>query len=484
MRYLTFLMLLLVLSCQNESSIESPFTDTKQELDTYIFDKIKNNNEPFDWNEESNDLIFKALKLSDNKLVVGFSDGVNINKNVGLEIVSKISKLQENIEEGGLKYFDDELGFFVTQVSDVSVLSEIRRMKGVTFIQPNEYVPDLKFFGASSGVQNSTSASKRSSNKIIDPYDETIPYADQIFNYKPSLHEVALRHNVDKIYQKYKNYGEGRGIGVIDNGIVPDYYDLYLSNGYGERQVGGFYTPFWFLPNAQPDGFQPLDTDILGIAKLFEGQWLHGTGMMESALIMAPNSDYLVVRSSFAILLLFADQIVATAKAISSMADNPMIHISNMSMGMIFVDNRIGNAVRKYDSKGKILCCAGGTSFKEIKKSLGVIYPANMKETIAVTGVDNREFTNGEYIAGETAHSGRRIDFCTERSAASSEATARFVGMLSLVWSANPSLTPEQVKEICIQSSDFYQNNNGQKDLKFGWGVVDFFQAYEMALTY
>jgi serine protease len=281
---------------------------------------------------------------------------------------------------------------------------------------------------------------------------------------------------------KYKKYGEGIGIAVIDNGIAPEYYDLYLSNGYGDRNVAGFYTPLWFLPNAQPDGIHPLPTDILGISQLIEGQWLHGAGMMESALVYAPSSDFIVARSSYAILLLFADQIVCTARAISAMADNPSVHITNMSMGMIFIDNRIGNAVRKYASKGKIMACAAGTSFKEIKKTLGIVYPASMPQTIAVTGISNRESTNGEFVAGETAHFGRRNDYCVEQSAASSEATARFVGMLALIWSANPSLTSTQVEEIVKQSSYFYQNNNGQKDTKFGWGTVDVLQAFEMAM--
>jgi hypothetical protein len=70
-----------------------------------------------------------------------------------------------------------------------------------------------------------------------------------------------------------------------------------------------------------------------------------------------------------------------------------------------------------------------------------------------------------------------------ERNQASSEATSAMAGMVTLIWSAKPSLTPQQIRDILIQSSYFYQNNNGQKHPKFGWGTVDALQAFEMALS-
>ncbi|MEZ5022279.1 MAG: S8 family serine peptidase [Chitinophagales bacterium] len=73
------------------------------------------------------------------------------------------------------------------------------------------------------------------------------------------------------------------------------------------------------------------------------------------------------------------------------------------------------------------------------------------------------------------------MDFCVEKSAASSEATARMMGMFALLWSANPDMTREEVMDIMIQSSHFYQLQ-GQKDLDFGWGTVDMLQAVDAAM--
>ena len=150
-------------------------------------------------------------------------------------------------------------------------------------------------------------------------------------------------------------------------------------------------------------------------------------------------------------------------------------------MGTIFHIHQIKNAIVYYHSKGKIIACAAGTTPEEIKDLLGIIFPANLPWTVSVTGIDNRENTNGEFIAGSTAHTGRQNDFCVEQSAASSEATARMVGMFALLWSANPDLTREEIMDIMITSSHFY-HETGQKDPDFGWGTVDMLEAVEKAL--
>ncbi|MGB1032449.1 MAG: S8 family serine peptidase, partial [Flavobacteriales bacterium] len=51
----------------------------------------------------------------------------------------------------------------------------------------------------------------------------------------------------------------------------------------------------------------------------------------------------------------------------------------------------------------------------------------------------------------------------------SSVATATTAGIAALVWSENPSLNRDQVKNILKENASNYPGRNGQ----FGWGIID-----------
>lgn len=488
---LFFSVLTLFTSCIKEPSTlsEGKSVDSKEEMDAYIFETLKKTDEPFDWNKVSDEMLFKALKYSNMTMVVGYSDGVNTDLSLKNKLMDNITEIVNAHSDAKLKqadifpYRDDELGFFNVKISNQKMVSEIRKLPGITFTQVSEYVVDEKYLGEFDYSYGGNPAARTSNGMILDPFNEEIDYLTQVNNYESSYYTIIKRHNMEKVYLDHKIFGEGVAMAVLDNGIVDWAYDLFLNNGYGARNALGFYTPDFLNPNAQPDGISPQPTDAFGIAALFEAQVLHGSGMIRSMVILAPNADITIVRASTAIIILFQDQIVSLVKAIKAMANDSEIRLVSMSMGTFFNDGRIANAINLYYSKGKLMTCAAGTSFKEIKKSLGIIFPASLPTTVSVTGISNREDTGGEFVASETAHFGRRNDFCVERSAASSEATSRFAGMLTLIWSANPQLTREQVLDIAIKSSYFYQNNNGKKDPKFGWGTIDVTQAVEMALA-
>jgi serine protease len=374
------------------------------------------------------------------------------------------------------------------KISKLKTLQEIRKMNEVTFVEVNGYPIDMEviraFTGTTSTPQHKSNLSNARTEMILDPYLQDPEYAQQVLNYDNTLGVVLQRHNIDDVYRQYQNFGEGVGIAVIDNGIVPFARELFETNGYGERYTLGYHNPLWFLPweAGNNDGIEPLESDALGISVLFEPQWLHGSGMIQSAFVVAPNSNITCVRGSTAIVILFPSMIYGISNAIKAMADREEVQVTNMSMGTFFYVHRIAMAINYYDSKGKILASAAGTSFEEIKDLLGVIFPANLPNTIAVTGIENRETTNGEFVEGSTAHTGIHVDFCVEKSAASSEATARMVGMFALIWSANPELTRAEVLDIAIRASHFYQLQ-GFKDPSFGWGTVDMLQAVEMAMA-
>ncbi|MCO6496654.1 MAG: S8/S53 family peptidase, partial [Chitinophagaceae bacterium] len=179
--------------------------------------------------------------------------------------------------------------------------------------------------------------------------------------------------------------------------------------------------------------------------------------------------------------ILVPSQVLGVAYSILAMAQDPDVRVLSMSMGSIFRIYQLEGAIDYLNSQGKILVSAAGTSFPFIKDLIGVVFPASYEPVVAATGIENREETGGEFVLGQSAHGGPQVDITIEREGSSSEATSGFAGMLALIWSANPSLTREEVLDIAVRSTWFYQQN-GQKHPVFGWGTPDVLWAVEEAL--
>ncbi len=113
---------------------------------------------------------------------------------------------------------------------------------------------------------------------------------------------------------------------------------------------------------------------------------------------------------------------------------------------------------------------------------LGVLYPGILPKTVVSTSLQNRENTYGEFMVGERSHGGPGNDFVVENTHSSSVTCSRTAGMITLVWSANPDLTREELMDVLIRASHFYQEN-GQSDSFFGWGPIDVGLAVELAMA-
>ena len=133
-----------------------------------------------------------------------------------------------------------------------------------------------------------------------------------------------------------------------------------------------------------------------------------------------------------------------------------------------------------------MIFAAAGTSFSWTS-GIGVIFPATMSQTYAVTGVRD----SYPLVKCNTCHQGSAVDFVmmmqraadTDRTAltlalysdqpnyvgGSSCATASVAGIAALVFSNNPGATRSQVYNAMKVSSSFYPNKNNN----LGWGIID-----------
>ena len=155
-----------------------------------------------------------------------------------------------------------------------------------------------------------------------------------------------------------------------------------------------------------------------------------------------------------------------------------------MSLGRITSSSQIADAIRYAYNRNVLMFCAAGTSFGWSAGWYGVIFPATMNETVAVTGVkDNMQRC-------DACHDGSKVDFVVVMEKASngrhpltlamsgdvpatvggsSVATAQTAGMATLIWSSNKNLTRSQVLNKMKVSASYYPNRNSN----FGWGKIN-----------
>jgi len=162
------------------------------------------------------------------------------------------------------------------------------------------------------------------------------------------------------------------------------------------------------------------------------------------------------------------------------------VKIISMSLGDVFYSGQVADAVNYANNQGKLIFCAAGTSLSWTSW-WGVIFPANMWQTVAVTGVK----TGAPMQRCVECHSGSQVDFIvvmqdrnnTNRgpitladygntpnyTGGSSIATATTAGIAALVWAENPGLSKGQVKNILKENASYYPS----RDAQFGWGIID-----------
>ena len=163
--------------------------------------------------------------------------------------------------------------------------------------------------------------------------------------------------------------------------------------------------------------------------------------------------------------------------------------IRDRSIGDVFSNGQVSDAIRYAYNRGKLIFSAAGTS-TSFTSFVGVIFPANMNETVAVTGIRDNEFRRCN-----VCHDGSKVDFVItmqrgsngDRTSltladsgnnpsyvgGSSVATAQTAGIAALVWARNPNQSRAQVLDKLKRSANFYPNRNSN----FGWGKIDALKA-------
>ncbi|VXB66177.1 Serine protease [Flavobacterium sp. 9AF] len=440
----------------------------------------------FYWKNASLQMLWSATQHGQNLVTIGyginnsdFEKSSSKSSDIEKQLLSIISNNENNPSEKILIYSDPVLNIIDVIVKDQKTLYALRNNKNVRYIEPGDY----HFFQYEEENGAMKSSSSGSSGCGYDAatlssadYTTVTPNAKVPWSF--------YQHNIPSAWSK--STGSGVTIGVIDSGLSPN-QSLLGSNFNNGDSSGRTVQKF----GTYVDSIWPWSTSTDGP----NDQCGHGTSMNATATAprnnkglpvgVAYNANLISYRAAANVVLDGYHEQKGVQNAFTGLGNNSSVKIISMSMGHIFSVGRIEDGVKYAYGKGKLIFCAGGTS-TSFTNFVGVIFPAWMSETVAVTGIKE----GSGYNKCSNCHSGSEIDFTVvmERSSSgnntpvlsyyenqsdyvggSSVATATTAGMAALVWSKNPSWNKDQVLNKLKQSSSLYPN----KSSEYGYGNIN-----------
>ncbi|AOW19808.1 S8 family peptidase [Urechidicola croceus] len=441
-------------------------------------------NGSFNWSQASDYLLWSAAINGDNILTIGYgNEGESFSTNRSNELIqikdeiiktvlttsSDTSKKREDI----LLYDDPILNNIDVIITDFNSVVELRKNNQIRYIEPEG------FTFSNENLERSSSGCSQSGETISSSDYGTLPSGAKVpWNF--------YDHNIDDAWAY--STGRGIGVGVIDTGVSSkqSYLGSKFDDAYSGRTISKYGT--------YVDSIWPWKTNTDGP----DDKCGHGTSA--SATIAAPNNtasqfvgvayecNLVSYRGTSDVVLNGYHERKGVSKALVELGDRNDVKIISMSIGYPWSIGSIKDAIRYAYSKNKLIFAAGGTS-TDFTNWYGVIFPATMSETVAVTGVE--EQTN--YQECDVCHTGSDMDFTIimERNnnhhqpvlgfnngdssyfGGSSVATAVTAGIAALVWSENPTWSRAQVLQRLKESSEFYPSKDGD----FGYGNIDALKA-------
>ncbi len=473
-----------------ESEIVQKDPLSARQINDKINETLKTNGR-FSWNQSTPHLLWSGIVQGNKTASIGFGDSKDdfdrstssdpdaLQKEI-LDIISKYEGKKDRI----LLASDEYLNQIDVYIEKQETVIALRKLKSIRYLEPADYryfENENKINGAAKSSGSSSGCGLESTALISADYTTVTPNAKAPWSF--------TKHNIINAW----SYSTGAGVtvGLIDSGISSNQsllgssFNNGLSSGRTISKNGVYVDSVW----PWSSGYDGSD-DLCG----------HGTSMASAMAAprnnqgqpvgVAYNANLITYRAASNVVLDGYHEQNGVKIAFTALGNNTAVKIISMSMGHIFSVGKIEDGVKYAYSKGKLIFCAGGTS-TSFTNFVGVIFPAWMPETQAVTGV--KENTANQKC--DVCHSGAEIDFTyqmerasgnnipvmsyynaqTDYVGGSSVATASTAGIAALVWSKNPSWTRDQVLNKMRQSSTYYPTPNSD----FGYGNINVLQAVQ-----
>ena len=495
--YFVLLLVLVIFSCRK---VDAPITQqspdqdlvSRAEIDELIRNQL-NQGDVFHWDKEAANVTWSAAVLSDSILSIGYKPAKvgnidDIIHELDLtapdwvaakeRILDRLLELERQYRQQDDLTLEDLIVFGdyeyipvinIQIASDIAV-KELRAMDEVRYVEPLGYYPAATVERSGAGCSEAASSNVPSADYSVVSPSAKVPW--NFFN-----------QNIPTAWNR--STGRGVKIAIIDTGTYPSQarlngqFNSGQSTGRTLQRAGTYRSSIW--PWARPDG----PDDRCG----------HGTQMCGAALAprsttasvgVAYNANLLSIRGTADVLITSSRERAGVSDALVLAGNDSGVRIISMSIGNIFSIGQVADAVRFANGRGKMIFAAAGTSFS-FTNWVGVVFPASMSETVAVTGVTDRSSLRQCAIC----HYGSRVDFVavmqrdsdSDRTSltlarsgltpgyvgGSSVATAMTAGIAALVMSRYPNESNASIYNRLRNASSLYPSRSN----RYGWGIVD-----------
>lgn len=510
---LSGVILVLICSCNQDNISDSERQDgflfeqgeplSTDEIDAIVISTLQDQGE-FKWEMVSDEVAWSALVQGDSLLSIGYQPAgagditdrmhtIDLNDSEWVEarltIMRKIVEVQNQTENrnGTLDdleiWISDRLPYVQIKTGNLAIVKALRAMEETRYVEPLDY-----------GETLSPDDSARSGSGCGQTALPNLPTGDFSY-YNNSIMPWNFDDiNVDHAWQI--SQGDNITIGLIDTGVSDDQDNL--GSDFATGQSTGRYlekhstyvtcTGWWWWKTCTNDG--PND------------QCGHGTGMAglmasplgtssQSTMGVAYKANLIAYRATNDVIINSSNERQGVSDALYELGWRNDVDIISMSIGDIFYNGQVADATAYAYNKGKLIFAAAGTS-TWFTNWTGVIFPANLWQCNAVTGVTDHP----NYLEEcSNCHYGSQVEFSIvmqryydedrtsltlantydspvndiRYSGGSSCATATTAGIAALIWAKNPGQSRASVLNKLKMASSEYPN----KDSDFGWGIID-----------
>ncbi len=495
---------ILLFSCSQEIiNVEEKVT-SQNEL--YTFDQIKEEVEKslasgttFNWEDQNSKMVYSGAMLSDSFISIGFTISpdfdlisnihlIDINSEEWLkarkEIEAIILESEQSFYQDGITMRElepfgkvDVVPQIIIKVQSLHTIELLREHPNVRFVEPLGFnISDVI------DLERSSSGCSGNPNYSINSQDYTT--LDPGIKFPWNFAE----HNIEQAWDNSAK-GDNTKVCIIDTGasFSQDNLGSKFNSGYSSgRTVEKYSTKYsgswWWRSLDSPD-------DPCGHGTSMAGNSAAPRSNDGNAVGVAYQSNLMSIRAVEDVLISNSNERNGVRDALI-LAGNSNVKVISMSIGTPFYSSTVADGVYYAYNNQKLLFGAAGTSLSWTSW-YPVIFPANMSQVRAVTGVKNTSTLQ----KCTTCHDGPEVDFVIvmERSSdedrlslslarysnqpkyvgGSSTATATTAGIATMVWSENPSASRNTVLNVLKNATSLYPSRHSD----LGWGTLDALEA-------